>query len=362
MIVKEIDTGLLAPDGKKIKFYSLENENGSSVILSNLGAGIVSICVPDRNGHIDDVALGYSKASDYYDDGPCMGKIPGRYANRIASGKFSLNGREYALPINNGPNHLHGGPGEDCFANRIWTAVPGVLGVSFALFSPEGDAGYPGSVMIEAIYSFGDDDKLVLHIKAQTDTETIVNLTNHVYFNLKGTSSIAVKNDNTEDKGIRGHFLKLYASKYLPTDETLIPTGELASVEGTPMDFTVERRLGECLSSDFDAVKYGKGYDNCWVVDNYNPTVVKRVAELYEPVSGRRLVVRTNQPGIQIYTGNWLAGSPVSRDGVQFEDYDGVALECQAFPDSPNHPDFPFSPIKCGDEYENIIEWKFDIR
>ncbi len=337
-------------NAEDIRLFSIVNADGSEVILSNLGASIVSIVVPDREGKLADVVLGYRNPEDYDTDGPCMGKVPGRYANRIAAGRFTLGGKEYQLAINNGPNHLHGGPGEQCFANRIWKAEEIRDGVIFSLDSPDGDAGYPGNLHVEARYTWSDDHRLTLHLSATSDAETVVNLTNHAYFNLRG-----------EDAGnVLDHGLKLFASRYLPTDETLIPQGEPASVKGTPMDFTTEKPIGRDLKADFPALNYGKGYDNCFVVDDWQKGLVQPVARLTEAITGRRLTVSTDAPGIQVYTGNWLEGCPQSKSGKAYHDYDGVALECQAFPDSPNRPDFPFETLKPGEVYENTIVFAFE--
>ena len=337
-------------NSEDIKLFSLLNADGSEVILSNLGAGIVSVVVPDKDGKLADVVLGYCNPEDYYADGPCMGKIPGRYANRIAAGRFTLGGKTYELAVNNGPNHLHGGPLDQCFANRIWDAEEICDGVCFSLDSPAGDAGYPGALHVEARYTWREDHRLTLYLTATSDTETIVNLTNHAYFNLKGEGA----GDVTD------HLLKLHASRYLPTDPTLIPVGEPAPVAGTPMDFTAFKPIGRELKADFPALNYGKGYDNCFVVDDWQKGVVRPVAELCEASTGRKLTVLSDAPGIQVYTGNWLAGCPVSKSSGQYQDYDGVALECQAFPDSPNRPDFPFETLKPGQVYENTIVFAFE--
>ena len=336
-------------NAEDIRLFSIVNADGSEVILSNLGACIVSVVVPDKDGLLADVALGYHNPEDYDTDGPCMGKVPGRYANRIAKGRFAIGEKTYESAINNGPNHLHGGPGAQCFANRIWDAEEIRDGVIFKLDSPDGDAGYPGNMHVEARYTWSDDHKLTLHLSATTDAETIVNLTNHAYFNLKG-----------EEAGdVTDHLLKLFASRYLPTDETLIPQGEPAPVKGTPMDFTTAKPIGRDLKADFPALNYGKGYDNCFVVDDWQKGMVRPVARLSETSTGRQLTVSTDAPGIQVYTGNWMEGCPVSKSGKAYHDYDGVALECQAFPDSPNRPDFPFETLKPGEVYENTIVFAF---
>ena len=341
----------------EIKHYTLRNASGAEVTLSNLGAGIVAVRVPDAAGHIDNVALTYGNPADWCDDGPCAGKIPGRYANRIALGRFSLEGKEYSLAINNGPNHLHGGPGTQCFANRVWDAYEFDGGVCFSLHSPDGDAGYPGALDIKAEYSWSEGNKLTLKITAVSDAPTIVNLTNHVYFNLLGAE--AAEKAGVDGKGaVLGHTLKLYASRFLPSSDSLIPTGEKAPVAGTPMDFTSAKALGSDISADFEPLKFGKGYDHCFCLDGYDGTV-RPASELCCAESGRKVIMSTNQPGVQIYTGCWLDGCPDSPTGYKYHDYDAVAMECQAFPDSPNRPDFPFKPLLPGETYTNIIEWQF---
>jgi len=333
----------------EIKHFTIANASGSRVVLSNLGAGIVAIVVPDASGELDNVVLTYAKPEDWYADGPCAGKIPGRFANRIAKGKFSLGGKEYQLAINNGPNHLHGGPGEQCYANRIWDAEEFDGGVRFKLHSPDGDAGYPGALDVQAVYTFSDDNVLRLEISAFTDAPTILNLTNHVYFNLRGQKKFG-------GDGIRSHLLKLYASNFLPDDSTLVPYGRVDPVVGTPMDFTEAKPLGRDLDADFETLKFGKGYDSCWCIDGYDGSL-RPAAEL--TCEGRKVTMLTNQPGVQVYTANWMDGCPASPDGYVYKDYDGVAMECQAFPDAPNKPQFPFRPLLPGETYLNIIEWRF---
>ena len=334
-----------SPKGE-ITIYKLINVNGASVEISTLGAGIVSICVPDKNGNLADVVLGYVNPSDYIYDGPCAGKVPGRYANRIAKGKFTVNGKEYNLAINNGPNALHGGP--EGYQNQIWNSKIDGNSVVLTHFSPDGDEGYPGNLIVSAKYTWTDANELTLELQATSDADTVINLTNHAYFNLSGEGSGSVLE----------HKLKLEAHKYLPTDDTLIPTGAFDEVEGTPMNFISEKRLGDEIKNDFPALKYGKGYDNCWVIDNWDGNI-KDVAVLSDEKSGRVLTVATNQPAIQVYTGNWLEGCPVSKSGLQYHDYDGVALECQGMPDAPNKPQFPSQLLKAGDIYKRTIIFKF---
>lgn len=267
-----------------ITLYTLTNARGASVKLSSVGAGVVSVVVPDRQGRLDDVVIGYADPADYFYDGPCAGKVPGRYANRIAQGRFTLEGTTYQLAINNGPNALHGGP--EGFSHKLWHSQHDTSGVTFTLHSPDGDEHYPGNLVATARYSFNDEGELSLELKATTDKTTVVNLTNHTYWNLAGENSGSVLDQE----------LWLACSSYLPTDPTLIPTGEIAPVAGTPMDFTSRKALGKNIDNDFPALHYGKGYDNCWVVDDWHPGQLKKVAQLVDRKSGRQLEVLTTQP------------------------------------------------------------------
>lgn len=335
--------------GKEICLFTLTNTSGAYVRLSNLGACIQSLAVPDRNGKLEDVILGYPEARSYFGDGPCAGKIPGRYANRIAKGKFTLDGKEYTLPINNACNHLHGGP--EGFQNKVWEGRVNGDAVEFMYFSEDGEMGYPGNLKVVARYDWSEENELRLTITAETDAPTVVNLTNHAYWNLNG-----------EGNGdILGHELKLNASEYLPTDDTLIPVGESEPVAGTPMDFIVAKPLGRDIREDFPALNYGKGYDNCWVIDGAEPGQLQFAAELTSPESGRVLKVFTTQPGVQVYTGNWLAGSPVAKCGRSYNDYEGVAIECQNFPDAPNKADYPNPELRPGEIYEEAIIFAFSV-
>ena len=343
MEIKEFPT-----DFGTISHITLTNKSGASATLSTLGAGITSIVVPDKDGNMTDVVLGYQNPADWMADGPCAGKVPGRYANRIARGHFSIDGNEYSLAINNGPNALHGGP--TGFQNRIWNLVEADdKRVVMEYTSADGEEGYPGTLKARATYTWSDKNVLRLELDAESDKPTVVNLTNHAYFNLAGHGSGTALN----------HSLQLNASRYLPTDDTLIPLPEApAPVEGTPMDFTKAKRLGADIKADFPALNYGKGYDNCWVIDRKQPGMA-HAATLEEPKSGRKLEVFTTQPGVQVYTGNWLEGCPAGKDGATYHDYDGVAIECQAFPDAPNRPDFPSTLLRPGEKYHEEIEFRF---
>ena len=336
-----------APDGKEIFLYTIKADNGTSVQLGSLGAAIVSVNVPDRKGVLADVVLGYPEAMDYMADGPCAGKIPGRYANRIAKGRFALDGKGYSLPVNNGPNHLHGGP--KGFQNQVWDSRIVQDGVEFMYFAEDGEAGYPGALKAVARYEW-DGKVLKLTLTAESDAPTVANLTNHAYFNLAGEASGSVLDQ----------LMSLNASEYLPTDETLIPLGESEAVAGTPMDFVNPKPLGRDIKADFPALKYGKGYDNCFIIDDAREGELTLAATLSDPVSGRKLEVLTTQPGVQIYTGNWLKGCPVGKGGRAYEDYDGVAIECQHFPDSPNRPAFPSTLVTPEKPLRESIWWVFD--
>ncbi len=331
----------------EITWITLINNKGAEVVVSSLGAGVVAIKLPNADGTLTDVVIGYDDPLSYLDDGPCAGKTPGRYANRIAKGHFSLDGKEFTLPINNGPNHLHGGP--NGYQNRIWdVAITADNKVVFSLESADGDAGYPGNLKASVTYEWNDQNSLTISYNATTDAPTVINLTNHTYFNLDGHGSGTVLN----------HILKLNCSKWLPGDDTLIPSGEIADVANTPMDFTTEHTLGERIHEEFDALKFGKGYDHCWLVDNYDGTL-REVGTLRSAKSGRKVIISTTQPGAQVYAGCWLDGCPTGKDGAIYHDYDAVAIECQGCPDAPNHPNFPSQRLNPGETYSRVINFTF---
>lgn len=333
-----------------VTLYTLTNSSGASVQLQSMGVGIRAVNVPDREGIIADVAIGYADLADYYADGPCAGKTPGRYANRIGEGKFSIQGKQYQLRINNGPNALHGGP--EGFANKIWKSCVKGDSVVFSLFSPDGDENYPGNLLVTVIYTWSEDNTLSVDYKAVTDAPTVINLTNHAYFNLRGESAGV--------EALKAHIMQVYASHYLPTNDSLVPTGVIATVNGTPMDFTEPKAIGTDLFADFPALNIGKGYDACWVIDDWkNDRQMRKAVELTDEVSGRKLTVLTTQPAVQIYTGNWLEGAPKSISGGAYHDYDAVAIECQGMPDAPNKPNFPSQLLLPGDIYNQKIEFKF---
>ncbi|MCC8120287.1 MAG: galactose mutarotase [Bacteroidales bacterium] len=328
-------------------FVTLINSKGASVTLGSLGAAIVAVNVPDRNGKLADVVIGYPDAESYIADGPCAGKVPGRYANRIAKGDLVVDGKKYQLAINNGPNALHGGP--EGFQNQIWDCKVEGNKVIFTYKAKDGEEHYPGNLTATAIYTWTDENVLKLELGAITDADTVVNLTNHAYFNLAGESSGTVLN----------HELKLKASRFLPTDNTLIPTGEKAPVAGTPMDFTSAKEIGRDIKAEYEPLIFAKGYDHCFVIDDFEPGKVQEIAELVDPKSGRKLIVESDQPGVQIYTGNYLEGSATGKGGRSYHDYEAVAIECQDFPDAPHHPDFPSTELKPGETYDRTIIFRF---
>lgn len=335
------------PKGE-IEIFEIRNASGATVTLSNVGAGILSVNVPDREGRLANVSLCYGDPADYLGDGPCMGKTPGRIAGRITNSTFTLDGKQYHVDPNIAPHHLHGGA--EGFANKLWKGVAECGKVMFMLISPDGDQGYPGTLDAEVTYSWSDDNELRIDYRAQTDKPTVVNLTNHAYFNLSGENS----------GPMLGHTLRLYASKWLPANDKLIVTGELAAVEGTPMDFRTAKKIGRDMKEDFAPLNYGKGYDNCWVADAWKDDgALNLVAELYDETTGRKLEVSSTHPGIQVYGGNWLGGSPLNPEGRSYNDYDGIAIECQRFPDSPNNPHFPSVVLRPGEEYRQTIAFRF---
>ncbi len=338
----------MTQEGEPIIRYTMINSHGESIALCNYGATLLEVNVRDREGVVGDVTLGYREWQDYQQDGPFMGKSVGRFANRIARGKFSINDTVYRLAINNGPNALHGGPTGP--HNRVWGARVEGNRVVFNYLSPDGQEGYPGELTMEVCYDWDDSANLAITYFARSEADTVVNLTSHAYFNLDG-----------HDAGsILDHTLQLNCHKWLPTDSTQIPTGELADVASTPMDFLEPHTIGERIREDYEPLKIGNGYDHCWAIDGYTDGhSILPVGELYSPKSGRRMKIATSQPGVQIYSGNWLSGCPLGKGGVEYIDNAGVALECQAFPDSPNKPEFPSTLLLAGEVYEQAIIYTF---
>lgn len=338
----------MTPEGEAIVLYTMRNAHGAEVRLSNYGAAIVGATVPDREGRMADVVLGYKHPEGYFSDGAAMGKSVGRVANRIARGRMTVEGEEYALEVNNGRNHLHGG--SHGFANRIWESRVETNRVVMSLLSEDGDQGYPGELNVEAVFDFDDDCSLEITYLARTDRTTPVNLTNHVYFNLAGEASGSVLD----------HCLRLNCSRVLEMDPWQIPTGKMLDVAGTPQDFRTLRPLRDGVDSEFNHIRDFRGYDHPFPVDGWKPGILGEVGELREPTSGRRVTVLSSQPSVMIYTGNWLAGGcPETKSGRRYADYDGVAIECQNYPDAVNHPEFPSPLLHPGETYCQKIVFRF---
>lgn len=350
MSIEKAPFGKLA-DGQEVDLYTLKNAAGMEVKISNYGGIIVSWTAPDKNGKYEDVTHGCDSLEGYIKGTPFFGALVGRYGNRIAKGKFTLDGNEYTLPINNGPNALHGGL--KGFDKRVWAATP-VDGeepsLKLTYTSKDGEEGYPGNLSVEVIYTLQKDNALKIDYKATTDKATVVNLTNHTYFNLSGASDIL------------NHEVTIKADKFLPVDETLIPTGELKPVAGTPFDFTTTHKVGERINDSTDTqIKFGGGYDHCWVFTD-STKALKLVASVYEPTTGRFMEVSTTEPAVQFYTGNFLNGSVIGKKGVVYGRRSGLCLETQHFPDSPNKPSFPSTVLKPGETYQTTTVYKFSTK
>lgn len=323
----------VGPDGEQVYLFTLSNDHGVVVSITNYGGAVTSILAPDRNGVFGDVVLGYETLDEYRKNPRYLGALIGRHANRIARGKFSLNGVEYQLAQNNGPNHLHGGVRG--FDKRVWTASETADGLHLELFSKDGEENYPGNLKVGVDYSLNDQNELGIDYHATTDKDTIVNLTNHSYFNLAGHGIIL------------DHELMLKADSYTPVSEDLIPTGEIRSVEGTTMDFRTQRVIGD------------GGYDHNFVLADWKHGLLRPVARLRDPKSGRAMEVLTTQPGMQFYSGNFFDGSFSGKGGVAYEKYAGLCLETQHFPDAPNHPNFPTTVLRADARYKESTIYRF---
>ncbi len=338
---------VLTPKGM-VAIFTITNKDGSLVELSTLGAGINRIMVPDRDGRLTDVVLGYGNDADFLYDSPCAGKTPGRFANRIAKGEFILDGVKHVLTRNDGENSLHGGP--DGFHNRIWDYEMLDRGVRFTYLSPEGEEGYPGNLRVSVTYRWNDDNSLDIGYEAETDAPTVVNLTNHAYFNLGGVGS----------GDILRHRLMINGSTRVESDLHDIPTGRILPVDGTPFDFRRPKEIGRDIFADFDNLRPGKGYNHYFFIDRLDrDEEVAPAASLYCDGSGIALDVETTMPGLMLYTGNWLAQSPAGRGGYTYSDHDGVAMECQFPPDAPNQDGFPSTVLRPGERYSRMIRYRF---
>jgi aldose 1-epimerase len=338
-------------DGTPVEIYTLRNAKGCEARIMTYGGIVVSLKVPDKNGNFGDVVLGYDKLDGYLTNNPFFGALVGRYGNRIAGGKFTLAGKEYTLALNNAPNNLHGGP--IGFDKRVWkattllTADGPVLQLTY--LSKDGEEGFPGNLKVTATYTLTADNGLLLNFTATTDKATLCNLTQHSYFNLAG------KGDVLND------LVYINADKFTPVDKTLIPTGELKPVEGTPFDFRTATAVGARINADDEQIKFGNGYDHNWVI-NKPLGKLGLAARVTDPTTGRVMEVLSTEPGVQFYTGNFLDGSITGKGGQIYQRRSGLCFEPQHYPDSPNHPQFPSAELKPGQTYQNAILYRFLVQ
>jgi aldose 1-epimerase len=337
-------------DGQPIDLYTLENANGVQADIITWGGIVTRLVVPDRAGKPADVVLGFDSAAGYLKEHPYFGALIGRYGNRIGKARFTLNGQTYTLAANNGPNALHGGLRG--FDKRLWTArplsAPEGQALELRYVSKDGEEGYPGTLTARVVYTLTADNTLRIEYEATTDRDTVVNLTNHSYFNLAGQGS----------GDILSHLMQIEADRFTPVDATLIPTGELRPVAGTPFDFRKPERIGARIDVDDEQIKAGKGYDHNYVLNGQMGTL-RRAARVTEPTSGRVMEVHTTEPGVQFYTGNFLDGSLTGKQGAVYKFRTGFCLETQHFPDSPNQPSFPSTVLKPGQTYRSKTEYRF---
>ncbi len=353
MIISDYGT---MPDGRVVHSYTFSNVSGLQVTLLNYGATLASVKTRDRRGVHEEITLGYDQFSGWLNDPSHFGVTVGRFANRIAHGKFTLDGKEYVLATNNSPGgipcHIHGGiVGFDkvLWSGRVIESPKGP-GVEFTYVSADGEEGYPGKLTAKVTYWLSDGDELGIEFRAVTDRTTIINLTNHTYWNLEGNPL----------HPISGHLLRINSDTILPVNKGLIPTGERMSVVNTPFDFTELREIGKRIGDEHEQLKQANGYDHCWVLRDISG--VKHAAQLFDPKSGRVADLFTDQPSVQFYSGNFLRGASKGRGGIQYRFRTGLCLEPENFPDAPNHPDFPSARLEPGEVYRRSIVWRFSTR
>ena len=338
-------------EGTPVTLFTLRNANGVEARICNYGGIVVSLKVPDRNGQLGDVVLGYDRLEDYLKESPYFGCLIGRYGNRIARGKFTLNGHTYTLATNNGPNHLHGGI--KGFDKVVWEpkvlATPEGPALELRYLSKDGEEGYPGNLSVVAVYTLTSDNGLKLEYTATTDKDTVVNLTQHSYFNVAGKGDIL------------GHIVMINADRYTPVDSTLIPTGDLPPVEGTPFDFRKPTTIGARIGQDNQQLKFGNGYDHNWVISKPMGKFGLQ-ARVTEPTTGRVLEVFSTEPGLQFYSGNFLDGTLTGKGGWVYQFRNGFCMEPQHYPDSPNHPNFPSVVLKPGQVYKHTMMYRFSAQ
>jgi len=342
-------------NGKKVSVYTLKNANGMTAQVTNYGARLVDLWVPDKEGTFRDVIWGFENIKGYLNATDMFaGPIVGRYGNRIGKGQFTLDGKPYQLTLNDHENQLHGGM--NGFYKKVWDARSfkndkGEDAVELTYLSPAGEEGYPGNLTIKVTYAITANNELTISYSATTDAATIINPTSHAYFNLHGTTA----------QSSNSHIVIIFADKYTPTDSLLIPTGEIATVENTPLDFRKPTVVGERIKADFMALKYGKGYDHNFVL-NKKAGEISLAAEVYEPATGIVMKVSTDQPAIQFYSGNFMDGKDLGKRGDKHNYRTGIALEAQNYPDAPNHANFPTAVLKPGETYKQVSIYAFEIK
>lgn len=349
----QVDSLGVMPSGESINQYTLINRNGLQMQVINYGGTITSLKTPDRNGTLEEVVLGCDSLQDYLDGTPFFGALVGRYGNRIAGGTFTLDGKTYSLAKNNNGNHIHGGVRG--FDKVYWHIEPDTSGeapsLKLSYLSKDMEEGYPGNLSVEVVYTLNDKNELVIDYTATTDKKTIINLTNHSYFNLTGNAK----------RDVLDHEIVIHAAKFVPVDAELIPEGGLAEVAETPFDFRESTKIGARIDDNHPQIINGRGYDHCWVLDG-EPGALKSGASVYEPVSGRVLEMHTTEPGVQLYTGNFLSGAKVGKGGKAYNKRDGFCLETEHFPDSPNQADFPSVVLSPGETYHTRTIYAFSVR
>ncbi|MFC1481653.1 aldose epimerase family protein [Candidatus Neomarinimicrobiota bacterium] len=341
-------------EGASVDVYTLTNANGCELKITNYGCIIVSLKVPDKNGQLSDVVLGYDTLDEYIANNPYFGAVVGRYGNRIGAAKFTLDNVEYKLAVNDGENHLHGGlKGFDkvLWAGAEFSSEEGPA-VKFSYLSPDGEEGYPGNLKAEITYTLTNDNELKIDYRATTDKKTVINLTHHSYFNLAGAGN----------GDILGHKMTIKADHFIPIDKGLIPTGELQPVDGTPLDFRVATAIGERIDQGTEQLEFGGGYDHCWVLVKSSEKAFERGVEVHEPVSGRVMELLTTEPSVQFYSGNFLDGSNIGKGGKAYNYRTAIALEAQHYPDSPNQPQFPSVVLEPGQEYSKSTVYRFSVK
>ena len=336
-------------DGKTTRMFTMENENGMVVTLTNYGAKIISIYAPDKNGSFADVLLGFNSIAEYQQYGASHGAVVGPFANRIANAQFTIGEETYQLPVNNGEASLHSGP--DSWYRKVWDYEKNGNVTTFMLESADGEFGFPGNKKVKVTYTLTEDNELKIDYQVTTDKPTHINLTNHSYFNLRG-----------EGNGdITGHVLVINADKSTPVDENMIPTGEIVDIRGTALDFTSPQSIGERIDADHPQLQFGSGYDFNYVI-NKEPGELAFAASAFEPESGRYMEVFTTEPGVQLYTGNHLKGTEIGNSGKPYDARTGFCLETQHFPDSPNQPEFPSTLLQPDEVYNSTTIYKFSVK